>query len=576
VMGEGYLAADPGNKYALYFARGGSVGLKLDSYAGVDFESFADFDWRASWAPSMELQPDTKFTRYELEEDAVAPLLNFKQPSTLRTFGTLNEFLQDYYADVTVPFKTRLPFTDVWSGLIGEFKTGLAYSLRDRSFDYRRFSTDYPTNSGAIDLSERPESILRPTNYANPADAPLLRFREATRRSDTFDAAQEIAGAYGMLELPILPERLRLVGGVRVEYSYLTAEGVAILPPEPFRNIINDLDPLPGVTLIYSPLEAMNFRFAYSQTVSRPEFRELTPTQFPAAPGEPTFQGNPNLVSSSIESFDLRWEWFFSPLELASASVFYKDLKDPIEVVRIPETSSLLDTAINADSAYLWGIELEARKNFNFLVPHVRRWKPLRKVAPVLADLQISTNVSIVESEVKGLGDDPALGDILVPTNEKRALVGQAPFVINAALEYEHYRWGLWRLLYNTVGETINAGGVDIQPDDALPGLPGCGRLDRRVQQQLGLARDRLLLLAQGLQAEHDGDDGERAGDGEAGAGARSHAFLRRRGYVTPDDVRALGLDVLRHRVILTYEAEAENITSEDVVRRIFDTVEVP
>ena len=56
----------------------------------------------------------------------------------------------------------------------------------------------------------------------------------------------------------------------------------------------------------------------------------------------------------------------------------------------------------------------------------------------------------------------------------------------------------------------------------------------------------------------------------------KAHAFLRRRGYVTPDDVRALGLDVLRHRVILTYEAEAENITSEDVVRRIFDTVEVP
>jgi MoxR-like ATPase len=56
----------------------------------------------------------------------------------------------------------------------------------------------------------------------------------------------------------------------------------------------------------------------------------------------------------------------------------------------------------------------------------------------------------------------------------------------------------------------------------------------------------------------------------------KAHAFLRRRGYVTPDDVRALGMDVLRHRVILTYEAEAENITSEDVVRRIFDTVEVP
>jgi MoxR-like ATPase len=57
---------------------------------------------------------------------------------------------------------------------------------------------------------------------------------------------------------------------------------------------------------------------------------------------------------------------------------------------------------------------------------------------------------------------------------------------------------------------------------------------------------------------------------------ARAHAFLRRRGYVTPEDIKAIGADVLRHRVVLTYEAEAEEITSEQVVRRLFDHVEVP
>src|SRR5262249_45803946 len=57
---------------------------------------------------------------------------------------------------------------------------------------------------------------------------------------------------------------------------------------------------------------------------------------------------------------------------------------------------------------------------------------------------------------------------------------------------------------------------------------------------------------------------------------ARSHAFLRRRGYVTPEDVKAVGPDILRHRVILTYEAEAEDITSEDIIRRLFEHVEVP
>ena len=57
---------------------------------------------------------------------------------------------------------------------------------------------------------------------------------------------------------------------------------------------------------------------------------------------------------------------------------------------------------------------------------------------------------------------------------------------------------------------------------------------------------------------------------------ARAHAFLQRRGFVTPEDVKAIGADVLRHRVILTYEAEAEDVTSEDVVRRLFERVEVP
>jgi MoxR-like ATPase len=57
---------------------------------------------------------------------------------------------------------------------------------------------------------------------------------------------------------------------------------------------------------------------------------------------------------------------------------------------------------------------------------------------------------------------------------------------------------------------------------------------------------------------------------------ARAHAFIRGRGYVTPEDIKSVGVDVLRHRVLLTYEAEAENITSEDIIQKIFDSVEVP
>ncbi|MCF7919481.1 MAG: AAA family ATPase [Candidatus Cloacimonetes bacterium] len=57
---------------------------------------------------------------------------------------------------------------------------------------------------------------------------------------------------------------------------------------------------------------------------------------------------------------------------------------------------------------------------------------------------------------------------------------------------------------------------------------------------------------------------------------AKAHAFLEHRGYVIPDDIKAIGKDILRHRVILTYEAEAEQVTQEDIVNRLFDEIEVP
>jgi MoxR-like ATPase len=57
---------------------------------------------------------------------------------------------------------------------------------------------------------------------------------------------------------------------------------------------------------------------------------------------------------------------------------------------------------------------------------------------------------------------------------------------------------------------------------------------------------------------------------------ARAQAFIRRRGYVTPEDIRSIGYEVLRHRVMPTFEAEADDITSDNIIRDIFDNIEVP
>jgi MoxR-like ATPase len=57
---------------------------------------------------------------------------------------------------------------------------------------------------------------------------------------------------------------------------------------------------------------------------------------------------------------------------------------------------------------------------------------------------------------------------------------------------------------------------------------------------------------------------------------AKAHAFIRGRGYVTPEDIKSVAFDVLRHRIILTYEAEAEDVTTEQLIQRVLDTIEVP
>ena len=57
---------------------------------------------------------------------------------------------------------------------------------------------------------------------------------------------------------------------------------------------------------------------------------------------------------------------------------------------------------------------------------------------------------------------------------------------------------------------------------------------------------------------------------------AKAYAFLQRRGYVVPHDIKSIGMDVLRHRIIRSYEAEAENVTADEIIQKIFDTLEVP
>lgn len=448
--------------------------LGFGALEGLHHFSWIDVDWRGSWAPSSQDVPDTKFYVYSSDTTITpppTPMLELGDRSQIlrpqRIWASLSEFLQDYYVDGTIPFHTALPFTDVWRGLPARIKTGVNYTLRDRTFLYQNFGTTGINAAGRIDLTQRPNDIFIPPNYSTtgPLDFERVSY-------EPFDASQEIAGIYGLADLPLIEERLRFIGGARLEYSYIATDAI-LRPYRPVSSIVNDLNPLPSASLVYTPRDDMNVRAAWSQTVSRPEFRELTPIIFTTLPGERALIGNPLLVTADITSYDLRWEWFFSPLELASLSFFYKDLTKPIELVTGRDAGGgTSDIYVNYDSATLWGFEMETRKDFNFAVPYARRVSWLADVAPHLADLQLLINVSVVESTTsENFTPPPDYLATVAPAPGNKPLQGQSPFVINAALEYEDYRWGLFRLLYNTVGSTIVAKGTKFGPAQPVPDI---------------------------------------------------------------------------------------------------------
>ncbi len=433
--------------------------LGFGALEGVDHFSWIDVDWRGSWAPSSQQIPDAKYYNYNRLIDSppgTLPHLEVVRPDLQpeRIWTSLDEFLQDYYVDGIVPFRV-LPLVDGWRALDGKIKGGINYALRDRSFLYQVFRIP-GLNAQRLNLTQPPDSLLVPENFSTEGPFEFTRFSY-----EPFNATQNIAAFYGMVDTPVIKDRLRFIGGARLEYSYIRTDGFE-QAVGPVKNVINDLNPLPAVSLVYTPRDDMNVRAAFSQTVSRPEFRELTPVFFTTLPGERSLRGNPELVTANITNWDLRWEWFFTPLELASVGFFYKDFKNPIEVVTGTDAGgNVSDVYVNYDSATLWGFELEARKNFAFAEPWARKVDWLSPVARHLADVQLLINVSTNESATSEAFTPPPLYIAKVsPAPGEKALVSAPPYVVNAALEYDNTRWGVFRLLYNTIGPAIVAKGT--------------------------------------------------------------------------------------------------------------------
>lgn len=383
-------------------------------------------DYRATLARATRNEPDLRETLYQRPLSGGTFVLADESQSGFRMFNTLD----DDTLDVSVNWS-------VFASLAGRptlYKFGPNYVHRTRTFASRRFRF-IPTNVRPVDLSQTPEAL-----FAGPNIGVDFRFNEETRPVDAYDADQTLAAFYGMADIA-LGARTRLVTGVRVEKFDLEVNTF-----DPFglflarvQARLDNTDWFPSLNLVYSLRPDMNLRLGFSQTVNRPEFRELAAFEFTDVVGNRSVRGNPALTRAIIRNWDARWEVFTGNRGVLAASVFYKRFDDPIERVIVAGAQPSA-TFQNADSARNFGIELEAGRHLG------SHWF-------------LGANYTYVDSEIV-LTEEARR----VQTSLTRPLAGQSKHLVNLIGELTLGGFQA-RALYNFFGDRISDVGANGAPD---------------------------------------------------------------------------------------------------------------
>ncbi|MBV9492920.1 MAG: outer membrane beta-barrel protein [Acidobacteria bacterium] len=351
----------------------------------------------------------------------------------------------------------------------GEIKVGLDHFRRTRDFGARRFRF-VPTNVSQFDLTQTPDQIytsanIRPTGF---------EIRESTGVNDAYDAEHTVDAAFAMGD--ITAGKWRVIGGARYESS---DQRVTTFNPFDVRNLVDSRQKnnnlLPSLNVVRQIGAQTNLRFAYGRSLNRPEFRELSPFAFTEVAGGRSVAGNPDLVQATIDALDFRWETFPTSSEVVAASVFYKRLDQPIERIVQP-TTDFRQSFVNADSAKLYGIELEFRRSLGAFLPVLNLWS-------------VNANYAHIESSVE-VGEH----QFSVVTNTKRPLEGQSDDVGNLALQFYHPKWGtMFRVLGSYSGDRLVEVGSFGLPDVIEQAYVS---LDAVVSQSVPFARGVELKLA--------------------------------------------------------------------------------
>ena len=432
----------------------------------------AQINWNLSLSHASRDQPDTRDTVWQQPPGGVWRAIDVQEAGR-HYFAEQGETQVGGGLDWAQPL-TRTDRVDTDSKL----KFGGLVSVRSRDFTSRtlRFRPIGQSNpilrcESESQLADCTDALFR---SANIDEGGPLEFEEVTISRDSYDADLNVYAGYVMADVS-LSKRFRLVLGERVEHTLQTVQ-----PYDQF-GIEKDLDGarisqtdlLPALSFVWSLDDRNKIRASLTRTLARPQLRELAPGIFSDFFGGRSQTGNVDLEITRIINADLRYEYFPTLREVLAMSVFFKQFADPIEpIVTLTSADDGLVTYRNAEKANLYGLELEARKDLDF-------------VAPAMKDFSLVTNLTLATSTIE-VGQERKLA----LTNQKRPLVNQAPYVYNLALDYTNESSGTTaRLLYNVVGPTIIE--VGTKSSEASAGLDDAylhqrHLLDLTLQQDVG------------------------------------------------------------------------------------------
>lgn len=362
------------------------------------------------------------YSRNTSQDTYAAVIANsLSQQSGSRIYQSLSDYIYTGGADVSYNFN--------WLQQKQTVKGGYMLQVKDRLFDAVLFANYLPKDN--IALRQLPsDQIFSPSNFGDGSiNSTHFAFDGIIDRSYRYMANTILNAGYLQMDNQFT-SKLRVVWGLRVENYDQLIGSVKKWDERHTHSQVTDF--LPGLNATLKLNQKTNLRLSASQTVIRPELRELADFNLYDFELNASVQGNPALKRTKILNTDLRYEIYPRAGEVVTAGIFFKHFDNPIEQL-LNEAGGGASTFKfeNPESAISYGAEIEMRKKLDF--------------ANALKNFTVQANVAYIHSRVKDDGFDL-----------DRTLQGQSPYVLNLGLMYDLEKAGFSStLLFNQVGERI-------------------------------------------------------------------------------------------------------------------------